>query len=48
VNGGKLPFSVTVTQVQGPTIYKWDSIQANVPVDESQFQKPAQKAAQEQ
>jgi photosynthetic reaction center cytochrome c subunit len=46
VNGVKLPFSVTVTQVQGPTIYKWDAIQANVPVDDSQFQKPAQKAAQ--
>lgn len=48
VNGVKIPFSVTVTQVQGPTIYKWESIQANVPVEDSQFEKPAQKAGQEE
>lgn len=47
VNGVKLPFSVTVTQVQGPTIYKWDSIQANVPVEDSRFEKPAEKPAQQ-
>ncbi|HEX5426080.1 MAG TPA: c-type cytochrome [Candidatus Acidoferrales bacterium] len=47
VNGVKLPFSVTVTQVQGPTIYKWDSIQANVPVEDSRFEKPAQKSAEQ-
>lgn len=47
VNGVKLPFSVTVTQVQGSTVYKWDSIQANVPVDDSRFEKPAQKSAQQ-
>lgn len=47
VNGVKVPFSVTVTQVQGPTIYKWDSIQANVPVEDSRFEKPAQKSAEQ-
>jgi photosynthetic reaction center cytochrome c subunit len=46
VHGVKLPFAVTVTRVQGPTIYKWDQIQANVPVEESRFEKPAQKAVQ--
>lgn len=45
VNGVKLPFSVTVTQVQGSTVYKWDSIQANAPVDDSRFEKPAEKPA---
>jgi len=45
VNGVKLPFTVTVTHVQGPTVYKWDSIQANVPVEDARFEKPAQKAA---
>ncbi len=47
VNGVKLPFTVTVTRVQGPTIYKWDSIQANAPADDAQFEKPAQKSAQQ-
>lgn len=46
VNGVKLPFSVTVVHVQGPTVYKWDQIQANVPVDDTRFDKPAQKPAQ--
>lgn len=46
VNGVKLPFSVTVARVQGSTIYKWDQIQANVPVEDSRFAKPEQKAAQ--
>lgn len=45
VSGVKLPFTVTVTHVQGPTVYKWDSIQANVPVEDTRFEKPAQKAA---
>lgn len=48
VSGVKMPFAVTVTQVQGSTMYKWDSIQANVPVEDSRFEKPAQKATQEQ
>lgn len=47
VNGVKLPFTVTVTQVHGPTIYKWDSIQANVPAEDARFEKPAQKPAQQ-
>ncbi|MGH9735071.1 MAG: c-type cytochrome [Candidatus Acidiferrales bacterium] len=47
VSGVKVPFSVTVTQVQGPTIYKWDSIQANVPIEDSRFEKPAEKPAQQ-
>ena len=45
VNGVKLPFSVTVVHIQGPTMYKWDQIQANVPVEDSRFDKPAQKVA---
>ena len=46
VNGVKLPFTVTVTHVQGSTIYKWDQIQANVAVEDSRFDKPAEKAPQ--
>ncbi|HLV95146.1 MAG TPA: c-type cytochrome [Candidatus Acidoferrales bacterium] len=46
VSGVKLPFTVTVAHVQGPTIYKWDQIQANVSADDSRFEKPAQKTAQ--
>jgi photosynthetic reaction center cytochrome c subunit len=48
VSGVKLPFSVTVVHVQRPTIYKWDQIQSNVPLEDSRFEKPAQKSAQPQ
>jgi photosynthetic reaction center cytochrome c subunit len=46
VSGVKLPFSVIVAHGDGPTIYKWEHIQANVPVDDARFEKPAEKAAQ--
>jgi photosynthetic reaction center cytochrome c subunit len=46
VNGVKVPFMVTVVHVQGATVYKWDQIQANVPVEDSRFDRPAAKAAQ--
>jgi photosynthetic reaction center cytochrome c subunit len=45
VDGVKLPFSVTVVHVQGATAYKWDQIQANVPVEDARFDKPAEKPA---
>lgn len=48
VNGVKLPFSVTVVHVQGPTVYRWDQIQTNVSVEDSRFDKPAQKPTQGQ
>jgi photosynthetic reaction center cytochrome c subunit len=46
VDGVKVPFTVTATRVQGPTIYKWDQIRANVDVAESRFDKPTQKTPQ--
>ena len=46
VSGVKMPFSVIVAHADGPTIYKWEQIQANVPVDDARFDKPAEKAAQ--
>jgi len=46
VNGIKRPFSVTVVRVEGPTIYKWEQIRANVSVQDTRFEKPAAKAAQ--
>jgi photosynthetic reaction center cytochrome c subunit len=48
VSGVKLPFTVTVVHVQGPTVYKWDQIQANVPAEANAFAKPAQKAPAQQ
>lgn len=45
VDGVKVPFAITVAHADGPTIYKWDTIQANVPVDDSRFAKPAGKPA---
>jgi len=46
VNGVKMPFSVIVAHADGPTIYKWEQIQANLTVDDARFDKPAEKAAQ--
>jgi hypothetical protein len=43
VDGVKLPFTVTLVNVQGAGTYKWDQIQANVPVEDTRFDKPAQK-----
>lgn len=46
VNGVKVPFTVSIVQAQGATTIKWEEIQANVPIDDSRFNKPAAKAAQ--
>jgi photosynthetic reaction center cytochrome c subunit len=46
VSGVKVPFSVTVARVEGPTIYKWEQIQANVPAEDTRFEKPAAKPQQ--
>jgi len=46
VNGVKIPFTVLVAHADGPTIYRWDQIQANISVDDSRFNKPASKPAQ--
>jgi photosynthetic reaction center cytochrome c subunit len=45
VNGVKVPFTVTEARVEGPTIFKWEQIQANTAVDGARFDKPAAKAA---
>jgi photosynthetic reaction center cytochrome c subunit len=46
VNGVKMPFNVIVAHGDTPTIYKWERIEANVPIDDARFEKPAEKAAQ--
>jgi len=46
VSGVKVPFSVIVARGDEPTIYKWEHIQANVPLDDARFEKPAEKPAQ--
>jgi len=43
VSGSKVPFLIRVVRSDGATIYKWDQIQANVSVDDSRFEKPAEK-----
>ena len=46
VDGVKMPFSVIVAHGDEPTIYKWEHIQANVPIEDARFEKPSEKAAQ--
>ncbi len=46
VSGVKLPFTIVDTHVEGPTVFKWDQIQVNVPADDARFEKPAAKASQ--
>lgn len=43
VSGVKVPFLIRVVRADGPTIYKWEQIQANIPVEDSRFEKPAEK-----
>jgi photosynthetic reaction center cytochrome c subunit len=43
VNGVKVPFSIRVSRPDGTTVYKWEQIQANVAVEDSRFNKPAEK-----
>jgi photosynthetic reaction center cytochrome c subunit len=51
VSGVKTPFVTRVALPDGESIYKWEQIQANIPLDDSRFDKPAEKpkeAAKEQ
>jgi len=41
VNGVKMPFQLTTTWTDGQDIVKLNSIQANAPIDASQFNQPA-------
>jgi hypothetical protein len=43
VNGLKIPFTVRVTRVDGTTTYTWWKMDANVTVDPSRYEKPAEK-----
>jgi hypothetical protein len=45
VNGVKIPFLIRVSRVNGTTTYQWSQMQANIPVDDGIFQKPAEKPA---
>jgi len=47
VSGSKVPFLIRVVRSDGATIYKWDQILANVSVDDSRFEKPAEKPKEE-
>jgi photosynthetic reaction center cytochrome c subunit len=47
VSGVKVPFLIRVIRSDSETIYKWEQIQANVPVEESRFDKPAEKPKEE-
>ncbi|MGH9747544.1 MAG: c-type cytochrome [Candidatus Acidiferrales bacterium] len=47
VDGLKIPFTLRVTRVDGTTTYRWQQMDANVPLDARQFEKPAaEKPAQ--
>ncbi len=43
VSGVETPFVIRVVRPDGESIYKWEQIQANVPIDDSRFDKPAEK-----
>jgi len=43
VSAVKVPFTVRVVRSDSTMIYKWEQIQANVPVEDSRFEKPAEK-----
>jgi hypothetical protein len=43
VSGVKMPFTIRVVRIDGTTTCTWDQVQANVPVDDSQFEKPPEK-----
>jgi hypothetical protein len=47
VSGVKVAFLIRVVRADGATIYKWEQIQANIPVDSSRFEKPAGKPKEE-
>jgi photosynthetic reaction center cytochrome c subunit len=46
VNGVKVPFTVADVQAEGPATFRWEQIQANVPIEDSKFDKPAAKSGQ--
>ncbi|HWG57628.1 MAG TPA: c-type cytochrome [Candidatus Acidoferrales bacterium] len=41
VSGVKVPFTVRTVRMEGTTTDKWNQVQANVPVEDSRFAKPA-------
>ncbi|HXN18766.1 MAG TPA: c-type cytochrome [Candidatus Binatus sp.] len=47
VSGVQTPFSIRVARPDGESIYKWEQIQANIPIDDSRFDKPAEKPKEE-
>ena len=47
VNGLKIPFTVRVTRIDGTTTYTWQKMEANVAIDPSLYEKPAEKPAAE-
>ena len=48
VNGLKIPFTVRVTRVDGTTTYTWQKMEADVAIDPSRYEKPAEKPAVEE
>jgi|SRR5580704_2317668 photosynthetic reaction center cytochrome c subunit len=44
VSGVKIPFTIRVAKIDSTTIYKWSSVEMNVPVGEDRFAKPADAA----
>jgi photosynthetic reaction center cytochrome c subunit len=47
VSGVKVAFLIRIVRADGATIYRWEQIQANIPVDSSRFEKPAGKPKEE-
>jgi photosynthetic reaction center cytochrome c subunit len=47
VNGVKVPFVIRIVRPDGATVYKWEQIQANIPVEDTRFEKPAEKPKEE-
>jgi hypothetical protein len=43
VSGVKTPFVNRVVRAEGESIYKWGQIRANIPIEDSRFDKPAEK-----
>ncbi|MGB8542328.1 MAG: photosynthetic reaction center cytochrome c subunit family protein [Candidatus Acidiferrales bacterium] len=43
VSGVKTPFVIRVVRPDGESIYKWEQIEANIPIDDNRFDKPAEK-----
>jgi len=46
VGGLKIPFAVRVARIDGTTTYRWDKMEANAPVVDSRFEKPAQNPSE--